>query len=171
MSEQLSWFRRMLAVLCGGFCGTVTRYGLSLFIQSWLGKGWPYDIFLINISGALLLAFVTALAEAAFLIGPTRRLFINIGFLGAYTTFSSLALGDVLLLTGGQLFLAILYFFASLIGGLLAVLVGDLLGSWFVRSLKSSSWQKAFVRRQDEVTRLVQDMDNAALPERRRSSR
>ena len=86
--------RRILAILVGGFCGTVTRYLLSIAVQGWLGKGWPYDILLINVTGAFVLAFATTLADATFLIGPTRRLFINVGFLGAYTTFSSLSLGD-----------------------------------------------------------------------------
>ncbi len=98
MTRSLSARRRIIAVLCGGFFGTITRFALSTIMQGWLGKGWPYDLLLINVTGALLLAFVTTLADATFLVGPTRRLFINVGFLGAYTTFSSLALGDVLLL-------------------------------------------------------------------------
>src|SRR5438105_15435965 len=88
--------RRLIAVLCGGFCGTITRYLLSGLIQSYLGKAWPYDILFINVTGAFILSFATTLAETTLLVGPTRRLFINVGFLGAYTTFSSLALGHVL---------------------------------------------------------------------------
>ena len=118
--------------MSGGFLGAIARYLLSLLVQSHLGKAWPYDILLINITGALVLAFVTTLADATFLIGPTRRLFINVGFLGAYTTFSSLALGSILLFAGGNWFPALLYLFLSLIGGVLAVLVGDWLGQWVV---------------------------------------
>lgn len=92
MPGTLSTRRRRLAVFCGGFLGTVARYLLSGLIQAGLGKAWPYDILLINITGAFLLACITSLADATFLIGPTRRLFINVGFLGAYTTFSSLSL-------------------------------------------------------------------------------
>ena len=101
----------------GGFCGTVTRYLLSIVVQGWLGKGWPYDILLINVTGAFVLAFVTTLADATFLVGPTRRLFINVGFLGAYTTFSSLTLGDVLLFRNGQWLPGVLYLLLSLLGG------------------------------------------------------
>lgn len=128
MMKTLSWPRRLLAVLVGGFCGTIARYLVSLLIQSHLGNNWPYDILLINISGALLFALVTTLAEGAFMIGPTRRLFINVGFLGAYTTFSSLALGDILLLTKGALWPALLYLFVSIVGGLLVGLLGEWLG-------------------------------------------
>jgi CrcB protein len=133
VNDVLTTRRSVIAVLCGGFCGTVTRYLLGLLIQSSIGKGWPYDIFLINVSGAFVLALVMVLAEARFLVGPTRRLFINVGFIGAYTTFSSLALGDDLLFASGQLLPALLYFFASLWGGVLAVLLGDWLGQWLVR--------------------------------------
>ncbi len=138
MTTTFSLRRRLSAVFLGGFCGTIARYELSQLVQSHLGKGWPYDILLINISGALLLALITTLADATFLIGPTRRLFTNVGFLGAYTTFSSLALGDVQLALGGGWLLALLYLFASLFGGLLAVLLGEMLGRWIVRRGKAA---------------------------------
>ncbi len=99
-------------------------------------NGWPYDILLINVTGAFLLACFTTLADATILIGPTRRLFINVGFLGAYTTFSSLALGDVLLFSKSMWFLAIFYLLCSFIGGLLAVLLGEWVGQRIVRRAK-----------------------------------
>ncbi len=133
MGPSLSTRRRLLAVLCGGFCGTITRSLLSTALQSAWGKGWPYDILLINVTGAFVLALVTTLADATFLVGPTRRLFLNVGFLGAYTTFSSLALGDVLLFVGQQWGPAVLYVGTSLVGGMLAVVGGDLLGQMLIR--------------------------------------
>ena len=132
MGQTLSVWRRILAVVAGGFCGTLLRFFLSNLLQSWLGKGWPYDILLINITGAFALALVTTLADATVLVGPTRRLFINVGLLGAYTTFSSLALGDVLLLARGQWLSALVYLVLSAVGGVVAVLLGDILGQWCV---------------------------------------
>ena len=137
MSRPLSLHRQLSAVLCGGFCGTVTRYWLSQLIQAHLGRGWPYDIFLINMTGALLLAFISTLADATSLIGPTRRLFINVGFLGAYTTFSSLALGDVQLAIGGHWLPALSYLFISPVVGILAVLGGNVLGQWVLNRRKA----------------------------------
>ncbi|HLJ32669.1 MAG TPA: fluoride efflux transporter CrcB [Ktedonobacteraceae bacterium] len=134
MPTTLSTRRRMLAVLSGGFLGTITRYLLSIAIQSWLGKNWPYDILIINVTGALALALVTMLADDTMLIGPTRRLFINVGFLGAYTTFSTLTLGDVLLASKQQWSLAVLYLVASIIGGVLAIWLGDWLGQLGLRT-------------------------------------
>ncbi len=139
MQVALSLPRRAGAVLAGGFLGAITRYLLSTLIQSYLGKGWPYDILLINITGALALAFITTLADATFLIGPTRRLFINVGFLGAYTTFSSLALSDVRLFTSGDIVSALVYLLATMLGGLLAVLLGDWLGQLLIKRVRGSS--------------------------------
>jgi len=144
VSRPLSLGRQLSAVLCGGFCGTITRYWLSQLVQAHLGKGWPYDIFLINITGALLLAFITTLADATFLIGPTRRLFINVGFIGAYTTFSSLVLGDVQLATAGHWLSALSYLFVSLAVGILAVLCGDMLGQWVINRRKAFASAKSF---------------------------
>ncbi len=138
MGRTLSTRRRILAVFTGGFCGTITRFLLSMLIQSHLGNGWPFDILLINLTGAFLLAFFTTLADGTFLIGPTRRLFINVGFLGAYTTFSSLALGDILQFEKGHWFPGILYLVLSIAGGVLAVLAGDLFGQICVKRIKSS---------------------------------
>ncbi len=133
MSETPAASRRLLAVLCGGFLGTLARYSLSLLIQGWLGQGWPYDILLINFSGALLLAFVSTLADTTQLISPTRRLLINTGFMGAYTTFSSLALGDILLFGQGAWLPALLYLLLSLVSGLLAILLGSGLGDVLIK--------------------------------------
>jgi fluoride exporter len=138
MIEKLSLRRRILAVLCGGFLGTLARYFLSMLVQGWSGKGWPYDILLINLTGALLLALVSTLADETFLVGPTQRLFINTGFMGAYTTFSSLALGDVLLFSKGALFPALLYLVLSLLGGPGMVLLGDRVGKMLVQRFRRS---------------------------------
>ena len=129
-----------MAVLCGGFLGAVARYLLSGAIQAELGKGWPYDILFINLTGALILAFVTPLADATLFIGPTRRLFLTVGFIGAYTTFSSLELGDVLFFTVDRWIAALLYMVISVIGGVFAVLLGNWLGQWCIS--KTSRYTK-----------------------------
>ena len=136
MSKEIFLRKRILAVICGGFCGTLARAFLSLWIQDLLGKGWPYDILFINITGAFVLAFLTTLADASLLIGPTRRLFFNVGFLGAYTTFSSMALGSVTLVLGQQQFLSLLYLLCSLVGGCIAVVLGQICGVGVVDRLR-----------------------------------
>lgn len=136
MVQTLSTRRRFCAVLAGGFLGALTRALLSPYIQEYLGKGWPYDILFINLTGAFLLACLTNMADAALFLGPTRRLFVTVGFLGAYTTFSSLMLGDLLLFFAGKSVLALLYLIASVAGGLLSVVLGGLLGRLVVRNVQ-----------------------------------
>jgi CrcB protein len=165
MTQTLSARRRILAVFCGGFCGTLARYFLSTAIQDWFGKGWPYDILLINLTGALLLALLTALADAALLIGPTRRLLLTTGFMGAYTTFSSLALGDILLFNKGQLLPALLYLALSLIGGICAVLLGDRLGQWLSKFLRRETGALAFPLSAERSAQL-RDTQDGLLPGR-----
>lgn len=158
MQYTLSARRRLMAVFVGGFFGTITRYLLSLLIQGYLGKGWPYDILTINITGALVLAFVTTLADATFLVGPTRRLFINVGFLGAYTTFSSMALGDILLFANGRWLLALLYIIISVIGGIVAVFLGDGLGAWCISRFRRAGKRPATKLEQDEHLDMQDDL-------------
>jgi CrcB protein len=132
-TRSLSVCRRWLAVLGGGFLGAVTRYLLSAILQAVWGTTWPADILVINLSGAFVLALVTMVADTTTLIGPTRRLFISVGVLGAYTTFSSLALGDVLLLGQEHWLAASLYLVLSVPGGILMALLGDSTGRWLVQ--------------------------------------
>jgi CrcB protein len=167
MSTTLSARRCIPAVFAGGFCGTIARAFLSMLIQSHLGSGWPYDILVINLTGAFLIAFFTMLADTTFLIGPTYRLFINVGFLGAYTTFSSLALGDILQFQKGHWFPGLLYLTLSILGGILAIQTGDLFGHTCAKRLRSrhkvapthANGQNGHVDIQDDV--LLPDIDEA----------
>jgi CrcB protein len=165
MTPPLSARRRVLAVLGGGFVGTITRYLLSLAIQGWAGKAWPYDILTINLTGALIFAVVTVLADALFLVGPTRRLLITTGFLGAYTTFSSLALGDVLLFSKGAILPALGYLLASAGGGLVAVLAGEWLGLLIVRRFRRETGRTHLLEEVPAVAVRLERRDDLALPE------
>ncbi|HET8841438.1 MAG TPA: CrcB family protein, partial [Ktedonobacteraceae bacterium] len=81
---------------------------------------------------------VNSLADAALLVGPTRRLFLTTGFMGAYTTFSSLALGNVLLFRKGEIIPALLYLLLSLLGGLGMIVLGNRLGQYTITSLRGT---------------------------------
>jgi CrcB protein len=164
MISTLSARRRILAVLGGGFIGTITRYLLSLVIQNWLGKAWPYDILAINLTGALIFAVVTVLADATFLVGPTRRLLLTTGFLGAYTTFSSLALGDVLLFSKGAWLPALFYLLVSICGGLAAVLAGDWLGQFVVRRFRQETRKTPRLVEPSELVGQLGRQDSLTLP-------
>lgn len=165
MAGTLSVRRRWLAVLCGGFCGALARYGLGILMQGWWGKSWPFDILFINLTGACLLALITTLADATFLIGPTRRLLLNTGFLGAYTTFSTFALGDVLLLSKGAWAGAILYLVLSIAGGLLAVVIGDWLGKVIIARFKRTTGKMAALKLPPSEDKSLDIQDDILLPD------
>lgn len=165
MAVTLSARRRILAVLGGGFVGTIIRYLLSLSIQSWLGKGWPYDILIVNLTGALIFAVITVLADATFLMGPTRRLLLTTGFLGAYTTFSSLALGDILLFSKGAWLPALFYLLVSVCGGLAAVMAGDWLGQCVVQRFRRETRKTSHLGKPVEMVGQIERQGGLKLPE------
>jgi hypothetical protein len=94
---------------------------------------------------------VTTLADGTFLVGPTRRLFITVGFLGAYTTFSSLALNSDLLVKSGEWLPAFLYLVLSIIGGVLAVLLGDWMGFWCISKTRRAAAHLRVTRKLTET--------------------
>ncbi len=93
-----------------------------------LGTTFPYGTLIINVTGSLILGFFITLVTDRFLVDPRWRLLIAIGFLGAYTTFSTYTYESVTMILRGQIWLGFLNLFGSSILGALAVTAGILLG-------------------------------------------
>ena len=117
---------RLVAVMGGGALGALARWALELAILP-VG-GFPLATFLINITGAFALGVVGVLLLER--LPPTRYLrpLLGIGFLGAYTTFSTMAMEGVRLLDQGRLGLAVGYWVATLLVGQMAGVHGMRLG-------------------------------------------
>jgi fluoride exporter len=115
----------VLVVVAGGVFGALTRYGLSTVLPS--PGGWPLPTLIINLAGALLLG---VLLEALVRRGPDAgrlrmiRLLAGTGFMGAFTTYSTLALETNTLLGAGRTTDALVYVAATLIGGAVATVAG-----------------------------------------------
>ncbi|WP_414578558.1 fluoride efflux transporter CrcB [Anabaena sp. CCY 9402-a] len=91
--------RNPVAVSLGAIAGALSRYYFSLWFAQRFGTSFPYGTFFINISGCLAMGFFFTLAlERVAIISPELRLLVAVGFLGAYTTFSTYALDTVNLL-------------------------------------------------------------------------
>ncbi|MGJ3188920.1 fluoride efflux transporter FluC [Paenarthrobacter sp. FR1] len=121
-------------VAAGGVLGALARYGLGLVIPA--PGAWPLPTLVINLSGALALgALLEALSRGGPDAGSRRvlRLALGTGFLGAYTTYSTLALDAVHLFIAGAATAAAGYLAASLLGGAAATTVGIWLGAWHHR--------------------------------------
>lgn len=115
----------VLLVVAGGIAGALSRYGLSSVLPS--PGGWPLPTLVINLAGAFLLG---VLLEALSRRGPdagrlrTVRLLAGTGFLGAFTTYSTLALEANHLLGAGRSRDAFVYVAITVIGGAIATLAG-----------------------------------------------
>lgn len=119
-----------LYVGIGGIFGAMTRYGLS----KWVGQRWkgdfPLATFCINLTGSFILGllfvvFSKAGSNVAFLKNLT-----TIGFLGAYTTYSTFTYEIVNLIEDGEKGTAVKYFLASVIVGLIAAFLGMTLAEY-----------------------------------------
>ncbi len=82
----------------GGLLGAVSRYGLSGFVHRLTGASFPWGTLIVNILGSLVIGFIYSLAEQRLVLSSTTRSFLGIGFLGAFTTFSSFSYETVMLL-------------------------------------------------------------------------
>jgi CrcB protein len=121
----------LLAVGCGGFVGAVCRWGLSGWVRRLAGDGFPYGTFAANMLGCLLIGLFFALVEARPDWPPQVRLFLMVGMLGAFTTFSTFGHETLDLIRTGAWWLALLNVLGSATVGLLAVIAGRWLGRVF----------------------------------------
>ena len=107
-----------------GLVGTLFRYWLSGVVARQYGETFPLGTMVVNLVGCFLAGVVFYLADERFLLSPTLRTIILIGFLGGLTTFSSYGLQTFTLLRDGELGIATLNVVASNVLGLLMVWTG-----------------------------------------------
>ena len=83
--------RMVLAIAVAGALGALARYGLDGFVTRRTGGAFPWGTFVVNVSGAFVLGLLFTLATEPWALPPWLRSAVTIGFLGAYTTFSTLS--------------------------------------------------------------------------------
>jgi len=119
---------RYLAIAGAGSVGAVLRYVVAAQVGRF-GFRFPLATFVINITGSMFLGwFLTYIGRHH--VSDTTRLAIAVGFVGAYTTFSTFMFESNQLADEGAGFLAIMNLLGSLIVGILAVRVGMMIGRW-----------------------------------------
>lgn len=112
----------------GGFFGAIARYFVDSWISRRMGPLFPYGTLVINVSGSFILGlFATSMTER-WIVHPHWRLLVAVGFVGAYTTFSTFGYETHKLMEEGSFGLAFLNILLSVAAGLLAVRLGILLG-------------------------------------------
>ncbi len=110
----------------GGFFGAVSRYLLSSYVQNlFKPNGFPYGTLAVNIIGCFILGLLTYLAGAKGLLDANTRLFLMVGFIGAFTTFSTFSVESAALFQNGQGIAGWLNIFGSNLLGIMFVFVGQ----------------------------------------------
>ncbi len=102
MTNGISNFTLYAFVALGGACGASLRFYISQLVLNWLGKGFPFATLMVNISGSFIMGVLFQLIEHEVLDIQVHRTLIGIGFLGAFTTFSTFSLDTLLLLQQGD---------------------------------------------------------------------
>jgi CrcB protein len=115
-------------IAIGGAGGAVTRFALDSWVSTRVGGDFPWGTLLINISGSFLLGLLFALTIERGVLSPELRAPLMIGFLGAYTTFSTWTLESWRLIEGGALLEAMLNVGGSVVLGMAAVIAGLAIG-------------------------------------------
>jgi CrcB protein len=119
---------KVLLIGFAGALGAVSRYAVQNTFNSLMGGPTLYGTFIVNITGAFILGLVVGLGENGFLNdGPWRTVF-TVGFLGAYTTFSTFMLETTTRSESGRTDIAVFYLASSVIIGLVSVYGGLSLG-------------------------------------------
>jgi fluoride exporter len=120
----------VLAVGLGGCFGSIARYWLATAMHRQFGHGFPYGTLAVNLLGCFLLGSVIGLVEHRQMFAPSTRLFLTVGVLGGFTTFSTFGWETFDLLRNHQHLLAIGNVAANVLVGTSAVLAG-----WFLAKL------------------------------------
>jgi CrcB protein len=124
----------VLLVGAGGFVGAIARFLAARFVGQWMEGRFPLGTFLINVSGSFLLGLLGGLlADRITPYGDHARLALGIGFLGAFTTFSTFEYETNALVEDGAWLTAAGNVVLSVALGLVAVRVGLVLGRHWLR--------------------------------------
>ncbi|MEO5357691.1 MAG: fluoride efflux transporter CrcB [Nitrospirae bacterium YQR-1] len=118
-------YKNYLIVGTGGFLGAIVRYIMSVFIGRRLGINFPWGTLIINVSGSFAVALIMSLFTEKYMVNPQWRLFLVVGFLGAYTTFSTFEYETGQLIEGGEFLYAALNVLLSVIAGFIALKSGE----------------------------------------------
>lgn len=129
----------VLSIAVGGFLGTLGRYGVSLLLPA-NGASIPWGTFAVNASGSLALGFLLAGLLERGRGGSRWRTLLCVGFLGSWTTMSSLAVESTVLLRHGHVLVAAANVVATTVVGIVLGWVGIVSArSLFARELGWSS--------------------------------
>jgi CrcB protein len=127
MNKTIKSMANILIIGIGGFLGAITRYSVALWVGQRWGRSFPLGTFLINISGSFLIGLLMSLLTERFMVNSQWRLLLVVGFLGAYTTFSTFEYETGALLKDGEWMIASLNVVLSVFVGFAALKLGEVI--------------------------------------------
>jgi CrcB protein len=119
---------RILSIAAGGAAGAVARHLVNLSPLAGLFQKFPFPTFFINVTGSFLIGLLFILLNDRFDVGDNLRVALIVGFLGAFTTFSTFEIELYGLVKEGMFLTAFAYLFLSVAAGFVGVSVGILAG-------------------------------------------
>ena len=118
----------LIAIAIGGSLGAVMRYLTSSSVHRIFGSEFPYGTLTVNVAGSLLMGFISILLLERFMLAEYWRAIIIIGFLGAFTTFSTFSMETFNLIQSGEMARAFINMFISIFLCLGATWIGVIAG-------------------------------------------
>jgi CrcB protein len=124
MSKRGITLPSYLWIAIGAVVGANARYYIGLWAGSHLGATFPYGTLIVNLTGSFALGFLAGTTTGRLNISPEVRLMLGVGFLGAYTTFSSFTVETLTLLQNGNIVTGLVNILANNLAGLTCALLG-----------------------------------------------
>jgi fluoride exporter len=118
---------RYVMIGIGGFFGAIARYQVAVLIQTRVAAGFPWGTLVVNVSGCLVMGVVATLLTERLVVNPHWRFLVPIGFIGAYTTFSTFEYELFQANTEGAWLISGAYLMASVVAGYAALWAGVIL--------------------------------------------
>lgn len=115
---------QILVIAGGGALGALLRFWVSSGVYAWLGRGFPYGTLAVNLLGSLLMGFLYVLMIERLAVGPEWRAALLVGFLGAFTTFSTFSLETLNLLEQAEVLKAAMNVVISVLACVFAAWLG-----------------------------------------------
>jgi fluoride exporter len=112
------------AVAAGGAAGAVARYMVASHVGHWLGTGFPWGTFAVNVIGCAIMGMLTEVFALAWSPNPEIRALLTVGLLGGFTTFSAFSLDTVLLMERSQWIPALGYVLGSVFLSIAGFVIG-----------------------------------------------
>jgi CrcB protein len=112
------------AIALGGSLGAISRYWVSTSTYSWLGSNFPYGTLMVNLTGSLVMGFLTVVLVQRFDVSDQVRLGLIVGFLGSFTTFSAFSMDTIHWIEDGAVLKALAYVLVSVIACVLGAWAG-----------------------------------------------